>query len=76
MYTLILSFLLIGAHPRRVPQNLTVTHVSGFQSKAACEAAIVKARAKFAGTATFQSYASGGFVTVSGLCLKVGVVKP
>ena len=75
MYTLILSFLLIGGRTP-VAQNLTVTHVSGFQTKAACEAAIVKARAKFAGTATFQSYASGGFVTVSGLCLKVGVVKP
>lgn len=75
MYTLILSFLLIGGRTP-VAQNLTVTHVSGFQTKEACEAAIVKARSKFARAVGPQAIQSGGYVHVHGLCLKVGAVKP
>lgn len=75
MYTLILSFLLIGGHTA-VAKNLTVTHVAGFQTKAACEAAIVKARTKFAHAVGPQPMNEGGYVHVHGLCLKVGVAKP
>lgn len=75
MYTLILSFLLLGGNTP-VAQDLTVTHVTGFQTKAVCEAAIVKVRAKFARAVGPQPMDEGGYVHVHGLCLRVAAAKP
>lgn len=69
MYTLILCFLLIGGQPT-VAHQISVTHVSGFRTEAACQAARVKVLKKFWSARGGPRDAMGA-VTVQGLCVNL-----
>lgn len=66
MYTLVLVLVLVGG--TGAGQGVAATHVSGFQSKAQCTAAIPKAKKAFEGSLP-QSLT--GNIALMAQCLKV-----
>jgi hypothetical protein len=75
VYTLVLALYLIGG-VTPFGHDLAATHVAGFQTKAACQAALVKANAKLRGQVGPMQEGNRGFVEMRGVCIKVGAAKP
>ena len=75
VYTLVLALYLIGG-TTPFGHDLAATHVSGFKTKAACEAALAHANAKLRGQIGPMQEGNRGFVEMRGVCIKVGAAKP
>lgn len=76
MYTLVIALLLNYAGPGQntaTVRSVAVTHIAGFQTKAACEVAGAKERKAFSGTVGRQEPMSEGtWLAVQESCVKTG----